>query len=911
MTKFTRRIVCAVFLLFAATASPTQIFASRNRNEFRPSASPMLGLDFAPVVDYGSGGNYAYSVAVSDVNGDGKPDLVVTNFCADIPNCHGTVGVLLGNGDGTFQAAVTYGSGGFWAYSVTVADVNGDRKPDLLVGNLCPSNGNCNNGVVGVLLGNGDGTFQAAVSYGSGGYTSECCGSYSLAVADVNGDGKPDLLFANDCVSSSNCSNGTVGILLGNGDGTFQPVVAYGSGGYDARSVAVSDLNADGKLDLLVANVCASSNNCNGGMVSVLLGNGDGTFQTAVTYASGGGQANSVAVADVNGDGKPDLLVANACGNTGPCEGQDGGSLGVLLGNGNGTFQSATSYGSGGYDATSVAIADLNADGKPDLVVANDCASNVGSCNGLVGVLLGNGDGSFQPAVTYSSGGSGSGWVAVADVNGRGRPDLLVANQCAISNCTGDASVGVFINIGSQSAFRTLLDFMGPDGGFPLGSVIQGLDGNLYGTTSFSDGSQQGGTVFKVNKKGSMTVLYNFCSQTNCIDGKTARAGLALASTGFFYGTTSAGGVHNTGTVFQITSKGTLTTLYNFCSQPNCTDGAAPDGAVVQAIDGNLYGTTLEGGANNAGTIFRISTKGALTTLYNFCSLPNCTDGAAPEGAMLQATDGNLYGTTSGGGVNSSGTVFKISTDGTLTTLYRFGGTDGYQPVSGLVQATDGNFYGTTDSGGASNSNCPLGCGTVFRITSEGKLTTLYNFCAQTGCSDGLSPQAALIQATDGTLYGTTSGGGNMMTYCPNGCGTLFTITLGGALTSLYSFCARANCADGYFPMSALTQSTNGAFYGTTYESDAAGTVFSLDTGLSPFVTFVRAAGRVGQTGPILGQGLAGTTSITINGIPATFSVVSDTFIRATVPIGATTGYVTVSTPTGILTSNVPFHVIP
>ncbi len=246
-------------------------------------------------------------MALADVNGDGKPDLLVANLCGDSTStCAGTVAVLFGNGDGTFQPAASYGSGGESAYLVAVADVNGDGKPDLLVANAFASNSNTN-GTVGVLLGKGDGTFQPAVAYGSGGV-----GAQSVAVADVNGDGKPDLLVTNQCVNSSNCAYSTVGVLLGNGDGTFQPAVAYGSGGADAPSVAVGDVNGDGKPDLLVANACAISN-CTNGTVDVLLGNGDGTFQAAVTYGSGGSQASSVAMADVNHDGKPDLLVSNLC----------------------------------------------------------------------------------------------------------------------------------------------------------------------------------------------------------------------------------------------------------------------------------------------------------------------------------------------------------------------------------------------------------------------------------------------------------------------------------------------------------------------------------------------------------------------------------------------------------------------
>ena len=230
--------------------------------------------------------------------------------------------------------------------------MNGDGKPDLVVASSCASSSNCANGSVGVLLGNGNGTFQAAVSYSSGGYEAQ-----SVAVADVNGDRKLDLLVANTICAPNDCATGSVGVLLGNGDGTFQPAVTYDSGGFSAESVAVTDVNGDGKPDLLVANTCVSDGafDCVNGSVGVLLGNGDGTFQAAVSYGSDGTGAASVAVRDVNGDGKPDVFVANACGNNGNY-GCMIGSLGVLLGNGNGTFRAAVNYTSGGYEPDSVAV---------------------------------------------------------------------------------------------------------------------------------------------------------------------------------------------------------------------------------------------------------------------------------------------------------------------------------------------------------------------------------------------------------------------------------------------------------------------------------------------------------------------------------------------------------------------------
>jgi uncharacterized repeat protein (TIGR03803 family) len=344
----------------------------------------------------------------------------------------------------------------------------------------------------------------------------------------------------------------------------------------------------------------------------------------------------------------------------------------------------------------------------------------------------------------------------------------------------------------------------------------------------------------------------------------------------------------------------------------------------VQATDGNFYGTTWGCGANGYGTVFKVNPSGALTILYNFCSQANCADGAFPDGSLVQSADGNFYGTTSAGGNNNDlacytagcGTVFKITASGALTTLYRFCSktncVDGASPLAGLVQAADGDFYGTTPWGGA---NCVSqgGCGTVFKITPPGELTTLYSFCSLPNCADGAGPRTApLLQATDGNFYGSTEGGGTNSRACPTGCGTIFQITAAGALTTFHSF----DHTDGLQP-NGLVQATDGNFYGTTQYggnsgnkcSVGCGTVFSLSMSLGPFVTFVQASGKVGSKAEILGQGLTGTTAVSFNGTAANFVVHSDTYLTATVPQGATTGFVTVTTPGAVLQSNVKFRV--
>jgi hypothetical protein len=429
------------------------------------SASVLLGNGdgtFQSAVSYNSGGADTTSVAVADVNGDGKPDALVSNACSSNSDCsYGSVSVLLGNGDGTFQSAVSYNSGGQDASSLTVADINGDGKADLLVANQTDSNGNWMDGsVTSVLLGNGDGTFQTAVSYASGDF-----GGLSIAVVDADGDGKADVVMANECVDDYVCTTGGVSVLLGNGDGTLRGAVNYDSGAWASYSVATADVNGDGKFDLLLANQCNNPNNCSNGSASVLLGNGDGTFQPAVNYNSGGQNASSILAADVNGDGKLDLLVGNNCADNN-CS---NGSVSVLLGNGDGTFETAVSYGSSGIYPYSLAIGDLNGDGKPDLIAANECADNNCS-NGSVSVLLNNGDGTFQAAVTYNPGGLYAFSVAVADVNGDGKPDLLVANQCVDNNCSNGV-IGVLLGNG-DGTFQPVVDYS--SGGFYAFAIAVG-----------------------------------------------------------------------------------------------------------------------------------------------------------------------------------------------------------------------------------------------------------------------------------------------------------------------------------------------------------------------------------------------------------------------------------------------------
>jgi uncharacterized repeat protein (TIGR03803 family) len=368
------------------------------------------------------------------------------------------------------------------------------------------------------------------------------------------------------------------------------------------------------------------------------------------------------------------------------------------------------------------------------------------------------------------------------------------------------------------TTFTSLFSFDGTDGEAPRAALVRGADGNFYGTT-VEGGAAGDGTVFKITPSGTLTTLHSF----DGTDG-TEPNGLIQATNGNFYGTTVFGGANGKGTVFELTPSGTLTTLASF----NGTDGQSPEAALIQATDGNFYGTTSRGGANKlcpprrtltCGTVFKITPSGTLTTLASFGE----EGGSVPFAPLIQATDGNFYGTT-------PSTVFKVTPSGTLSTLAIVSSS-----YAGLVQATDGNFYGTTEYGG--NDACDGGCGTVFKVTPSGTLTTLLAF---TGSAN---PVAALIQATDGNLYGTTGVGG-ANNDCggsppgPTGCGMVFKVSLSGTLTTLFSF----NGGDGEAPQAALVQGTNGEFYGTTAVggangacADGCGTVFSLSVGLGSF----------------------------------------------------------------------------
>jgi hypothetical protein len=427
----------------------------------------------APQV-YRSGGAGANTVVVADLNGDGKPDLVMATGCSGF-GCNGGIGVLFGNGDGTFQAARTLGTGFSTMHAVAVADVNGDGKLDILATNSgqCYPNIDC----VVVLLGNGDGTFQAPMSYPS------AFDTIAIAVADVNGDGKPDVLVTSAFLAPDLSGDGGVSVMLGNGDGSFGAAQPYDSGSPGAFGSTTGDVNGEGTPDVVIVHEFSN--------IGVLLGNGTGGFEAPTTYKSGANGSYGVAIADVNGDGKADLVVTNGC-YTPFCSKS---VVSVLLGNGDGTFQSPGLYSTGFRGAGSVAVADVNGDGIPDLIVEH---SVPGSAQGSpVAVLLGNSEGTYSGLRYYSGAARGTS-VAVADVNGDGKPDLLIGNQCFSRTDCSTGAVSVLLGTAGVKTTTALTSSVNPS---THGQAV------TFTATVTSSGPVPSGTVsFRDGTKGLKTV---------------------------------------------------------------------------------------------------------------------------------------------------------------------------------------------------------------------------------------------------------------------------------------------------------------------------------------------------------------------------------------------------------------------
>jgi uncharacterized repeat protein (TIGR03803 family) len=360
--------------------------------------------------------------------------------------------------------------------------------------------------------------------------------------------------------------------------------------------------------------------------------------------------------------------------------------------------------------------------------------------------------------------------------------------------------------------FSNLFQFVPPAGGRSDAGVIQGADGNLYGTTYYggAHGNPGFGAVYRLSLGGVFSNLFSF----NSTNGANPYGGLTQGTNGNLFGATEEGGSNGFGTLFQMTTAGALVTQFSFSSN----NGAYPEAALTIGADGNLYGTTSQGGTKGGfGTFFHLSQSGGFSNLFSF----DYTNGSNPYGALVQGANGNFFGTTLSGGTNGGwGTIFEITPAGNLTVLHSFDDTNGASPYAGLVLAANGSFYGTTSAGGVSNN------GTIFVITPAGSFSNLFSFSGL----NGASPFGPLIQCVDGSFYGTTELGGTNTT---NNYGTVFKWTPSGGLVTLVSF---DYINFGGFPLDGLLQASDGTFYGTTHTGAAdSGTVFRLSAPVLPF----------------------------------------------------------------------------
>ncbi|PYX09568.1 MAG: hypothetical protein DMG88_05515 [Acidobacteria bacterium] len=440
-------------------------------------------------------------------------------------------------------------------------------------------------------------------------------------------------------------------------------------------------------------------------------------------------------------------------------------------------------------------------------------------------------------------------------------------------------------NFGSKTG-----DPLFPD---PAGIIAQGHDGNLYSTTPYggAGGGYGNGTVFRITPSGTLSVINQLQSRSD--------SGLTLATDGNFYGAGDGG-------IFKVTRNGNLTKLFPLLSPGGFLETDSPP---IQAKDSNFYGNTSM--CESGDFVYKFTPSGTTPIVLHTFS--------AEEGfcvnPLVQGSDGNLYGTALRGGTGYAGTVFKITPSGKFTLLFTFPQSsgpisfpDGNLPNGPLTWASDGNLYGTAEYGGTGNCLNGPGCGVVFKITPSGSFTVLHSFTNSDG--NGVLPQTGLVQATDGNLYGTTSAVTSSF-----GCGTIFRISLTGTFHHVYTLPHDKSL--GCTPLVPLVQHTNGLIYGDTIVggtgTPSGGVFFKLNANLPLFVSLLPYSGKVGKTIEFLGQGFTLTSTVSFSGAATTPTLLSSTgtYLTATVPNGATTGFVTVTTSGGALKSNKIFRVTP
>ena len=756
-------------------------------------------------------GSEPYSIATADLDGDGRADLVVANSRGG-----NFVNVMLGNGNGTFKAQKSYAAGTSPDF-VTTADVNRDGKLDLIVGA---------GSAVSVLMGNGDGSFGVPQTFAAG-------GAVAIAVVDLNGDGLADLAVAT--------GSGAVSVLLGNGNGTFGAQMTFAAGTFPSAIVA-GDFNRDGKMDLAVANGIDHD-------ASVLLGNGNGTFQPQLTFAAGSNDI-SIAAGDIDGDGKTDLVVGNNY-----FAGQ--GNVSVLLGNGNGTFGAQQTIAAGA-GPTSVALTDLNNDGKLDIAVSN--SGNSEGVGSSASVLLGNGNGTFAAQQTFGTGAEPYS-IAAGDLNADGQVDLVTANLNGsnVSVLLGNAPPAGFagesytvVPPGPTTYVVQKLGLMGTNqsGANPQATLTRDSVGNLYGTTR-AGGAYGDGTIFMI---ASGTSIITALASFDGLNGAYPYAGVAVDAAGNIFGSTTAGGDNNGGTIFELAHNSSkLTVLQSLAANENNPNGNIVQGGMTVDGNGDIYGTTY---GLTIGSVFKIDhTTLAVTTVA-----PIPTSVGGPSGALLVDAQGNIFGTTQSTSYSTIyGTIFEIiKGDAAVTTLATFSGSNGQAPVGGLVRDVAGNLFGATNTGGAS------GHGAVFELpVGSNTISLLASF---TGANGG-NPTGTMAIDSAGNLFGTTSGDNY-----PGGVaylnGSVFEVA--HASTSITTL-AVLNGTNGSKPYSGLVMDGVGNLYGTASRGGAAGqgVVFKLAAGAAA-VTDVASFDPVGAMdgGMMLVDGAGNVFGLAVSGGP-------------------------------------------
>lgn len=416
--------------------------------------------------------------------------------------------------------------------------------------------------------------------------------------------------------------------------------------------------------------------------------------------------------------------------------------------------------------------------------------------------------------------------------------------------------------------------------------LIQGAGGNFYGVTTFG-GHHEMGTIFRMTPQGNLSKVFTF----NGANGARPMAALVQGRGGNFYGTTQQGGTSGQGTIFKMSRAGTLQTLRSFvCHQASCPDGDFPDTKLVRGLDGSYYGTTYVGGSAQKGVVFRIGPQGSFVVLHSF-GHPTKKLGAYPRGPLLLASDGNLYGTCERGGAYGMGTIFMVTPQGQVKLFHTFGpqDTEGIGPAGDLVEGSDGNLYGNTEVGGANQ------WGTLFKISLHGTYQKIYDF--PSGSSLFLR---SLLQASDGNLWG-------IFNYY-----NIYAISTSGSIVHNIDMLAQ-----GVAPISALMQGSDGKLYagGDDINHGDKIVILAIYAGLLPptptIAEFRPASGLVGNEVVVSGANYVGATGVTFNGVSASFVVNASGVITATVPAGASSGPIQVTTPGGTVAGQTDFTVLP